>query len=118
MLKKKVLSLVLALSMLSGLGIVTAQAETTDAISQVLVDASGYTQYAASWNRVSQGSQINCANVNVASGIGDDPNVCLKMQANPTVGTLTGLDKISRFATSKCNADGSFGGSVSPADAT
>lgn len=52
MLKKKILSLVLALSMVSGLGITTVKAQSTDAISKVLVDTSGYTKFAASWNRV------------------------------------------------------------------
>ena len=52
MLKKKILSLVLALSMVSGLGIVTAQAETTDAISSVLLDSSNFTWFGEGQNRI------------------------------------------------------------------
>ena len=116
---KKIISMVLAVAMLMGLNTLSIASATTDSVKTVIVDTSGYTQYAASWNRVTQGAQINCTGVTAVSGIGDDPNVCVRFQVNPTDdGANKGVGRVSRFATSKCNADGSFGGIVSPADAT
>ena len=110
MLKKKVLSLVLALSMLSGLGIVTAQAESTDAISNVVADTTDFNTWGNQYNRIVATAQ-NSNYAFAAAGIGGDTNGCVKAtvgdkgiatesrwhQAFVTVDPSTGLTSTGNF---------------------
>lgn len=115
MLKKKILSLVLALSMVSGLGITAAQAETTDSVKEVITDSTSYTNFKHQFNRLHTNTNNLTgykSDATLARGIGGEDNVCAQFTAEGA--TITNE---SRFDTNKVIYDGSTSGqeSIGPA---